>query len=342
MENTKPKVLVTGGAGFIGSNFANINKDRYAITVLDNLLMGDSENIEDHEKIRFIEGDACELPDLEKCGDHFDYVIHLAGTSTAPLFQGDGFVEAYTNSVKSFTQTLEFARIHGAKKFIYASTSSLYGNNPVPLTEDQHVAPPNHYSVTKFLYENCSACYQKVYPGMEIIGFRFMSVYGPHEEAKGPFANVISQFIWDIVREKSPIIYGDGTQYRDFTNVSDVVQGITKGIETKKKLGNAVFNIGTGEYASFNDILGIIGEEMERQGKNIVAAEHIPNPVKENYVQSQYADISKITEALGYAPIVKLREGIIDQIANLKLEKIRKTSSDVLREQKKSRLASGD
>jgi UDP-glucose 4-epimerase len=332
MENSKPKVLITGGAGFIGSNFANINRDKYDIVVLDNLLMGDPDNIEDREKVRFIEGNACNLKELKKCGDHFDYVVHLAGTSTAPLFGGDGFVEAYVNSVKSFVQTLEFARIAGAKKFLYASTSSLYGNNPGPLTEDQRVTPPNHYSVTKFLYENCSACYQKVYPEIETIGFRFMSVYGPHEEAKGPFANVVSQFIWDIARGKSPIIYGDGSQYRDFTNVRDVVQGITKAIETDKKLGNAVFNIGTGEYASFNDIIKITNEELVKQGKNPIEAEHIPNPVKENYVQSQHGDISRIEEALGYTPTIKLRAGIIDQIANLKMDKIRKTSSDLMRE----------
>lgn len=330
------KILLTGGAGFIGSNFANINQDKFEITVLDNLMMGDLENIQDKNKVNFIQGDACELDDLKKCGDHFDYVVHLAGTSTAPKFQGDGFVDGYVNSIKSFVQTLEFARKSGAKKFLYASTSSLYGNNPVPLTEDQRITPPNHYSVTKFLYENCSRCYQKVYPEMEIIGFRFMSVYGPNEEAKGPYANVVSQFIWDIFRGKAPIIYGDGSQYRDFTNVKDVVQGITRAIETDKKIGNDVFNIGTGEYASLNDIIKMTNEELLKQNKDTVEAEYIPNPIKENYIQSQHADISKIKEILGYEPSVKIKDGIADQIANVRIEKIRKTSSDILREQKQA------
>lgn len=328
---SKEKILITGGAGFIGSNFANLNQDHYDITVLDNLLMGDRENIYDHEKVCFQEGDACLLEDLKKCGEHFDYVIHLAGTSTAPLFGGDGIVDGYVNSVKSFVQTIEFARKVGAKKFLYASTSSIYGNNPVPLTEDQRVTPPNHYAVTKELYENCSRCYHKVYPEMEIVGFRFMSIYGPNEEAKGPYANIISQFIWDIVRGKAPIIYGDGSQYRDFTNVIDVVQGLTRAIQSEKKLGNDVFNIGTGEYASLNDILVIINEELEKCGKTGIKAEYIPNPVKEGYVQSQHADISKIKNALGFEPAIKLREGIAKQIAELKMEKIRKTSSDLLR-----------
>lgn len=331
----KPKVLVTGGAGFIGSNFSNINQDKYDIVVLDNLLLGDSENIEDKKKVKFLEGDASKPEDLKKCGDKFDFIVHLAGTSTAPLFIGDGFADAYVNSVKSFVETLEFARKTGAKKFLYASTSSIYGNNPVPLTEDQDVTPPNHYAVTKFLYENCARCYHKVYPEMEIMGFRFMSVYGSNEEAKGQFANIISQFIWDIVRGKAPIIYGDGSQYRDFTNVRDVVQGLTLAIETKKELGNDVFNIGTGQYASLKEITKMINDEMQHEGKQGIEPEYIPNPVKEGYVQSQHADISKISITLGYKPGVSLKDGIHEQVREVRIERIRETSSDLLRKNRK-------
>jgi len=291
-------------------------------------------NLEDSENIKFIEGDACKLEDLKKCGDHFDCVIHLAGTSTAPLFQDDGFVAGYENSIKSFTQTLEFARKSGAKKFLYASTSSLYGNNPVPLTEDQNVTPPNHYSVTKSLYEDCSRCYIKVHPDMDIIGFRFMSVYGPNEEAKGPFANVVTQFIWDVVRGKTPMIYGDGGQTRDFTSVRDVVQGITRAIKYDRSLGNEVFNIGTGEFASLKEIMTMINEEVSRNGGKSIEPEYIPNPVKEGYVRSQQADTSKIESKLGFKPTVTLRDGIAEQIANVKLEKIRETSSDKLRKER--------
>lgn len=326
----KPKVLVTGGAGFIGSNFCNLNKEKYDIVVLDNLLIGDFANID--EEIRRESGDARKAEDLKRCGDNFDYVLHFAGTSTAPMFQEEGFVDGYVNSVESFVRTLEFARIAGAKKFLYASTSSLYGNNPIPLTEDQLVIPPNHYSVTKQLYEGCSLCYNKVYPEMEIIGFRFMSVYGPNEEAKGPYANIISQFIWDIIRGKAPMIYGDGSQTRDFTNVRDVVQGLTLALESKEKLGSDVFNIGTGEFASLKEITGIINEEIKKQGRAPIEPEYIPNPVKESYVQSQCADISKISQRLGYKPTIKLQEGIADQVSNVRLDRIRKTSSDVLRE----------
>lgn len=321
----KPKILVTGGAGFIGSNFCNINKDKFEITALDNLFLGDPENLD--SEITFIEGDSCKIEDLEKCGDTFDAVLHLAGTSSAPMFNGDGVVNGYVNSVQSFIVALEFARKSGAKKFLYASTSSLYGNNPMPLTEDQRVTPPNHYACTKFLYENCARCYNAVYPEIEIVGFRFMSIYGPNEEAKGEYANIISQFVWDIARDTSPVIFGDGNQFRDFTNVVDVVQGITLAIETDKKIGNDVFNIGTGKTCSFNQILEQINTAF---GKD-VAAKYIPNPVKESYVQGQHADISRIVDVLGFEPKVSLAQGILHQVENVRIDKIRKTSSDDFR-----------
>ncbi len=322
------KVLVTGGAGFIGSNFSNINKHNYDITVLDNLYLGDRDNLD--SDIKFVKGDASNIKDLEKTGTDFDIVIALAGTSSAPMFLGNGFISGYMNSIQSFLQTLEFSRKIGVKKFLYASTSSLYGNKTESLQETNIPVMTNHYSVTKFCYEAISKCYHQLYPEMEIIGFRFMSVYGTNEEAKGAYANIISQFIWDFARNLPPIIYGDGTQYRDFTNVLDIVQGITKAINTTQLLKNNIFNIGTGESASLNEIIIMIQKHL---GQNISPI-YIPNPVKEGYIQGQLADISKIKEILKYKPQIKLIDGITSQIKNLSLEKIRHTSSDLLRNKK--------
>ncbi|MCF7917898.1 NAD-dependent epimerase/dehydratase family protein [Candidatus Gracilibacteria bacterium] len=353
----KKKILVTGGAGFIGSNFCNFNKYKYDIVALDNLFLGDASNLE--KGVKFVRGDACNKSDLVKCahsisagasGSNFDYVVHFAGTSSAPMFMDlddkdqrskikdqktekreerreSNFVQGYVNSIQSFCQTLEYARGCGAKKFLYASTSSLYGNNPMPLVETQNIKPLNHYSVTKFCYEHCAEIYNKVYPEIEIVGFRFMSVYGPHEEAKGRYANMISQFIWDAARDLSPVIYGDGDQFRDFTNVADVVQGITRAIETDKKLGNKVYNIGTGQCCSFNEILKEINAAMKKNIRPI----YISNPVKEGYVRGQHADISKIVSELGYKPTIDLKTGIAHQVKNLDISKIRETSSDLIR-----------
>jgi UDP-glucose 4-epimerase len=318
------RILVTGGAGFIGSNFCNLNHDKFDIVALDNLFLGDESNLDKGTK--FVKGDACKLEDLEKVGK-VDYVVHLAGTSSAPMFMGDGFAKGYVNSVQSFVTVLEWARKNGTKKVVYASTSSLYGNNPLPLLETQVVTPINHYSVTKKVYEDCARCYNKVYPEMDIIGFRFMSVYGPNEEAKGIYANLISQFCWDIGRDLAPVIYGDGTQTRDFTNVKDVVQGLTLAIEHKQKLGADVFNIGTGKGTPVKDVVDALNKAF---GKD-VKPKFIENPVKENYVIGQYADIGKIQKVLGYKPTVKLEDGIREQVKNLRIEKIRQTSSQQFR-----------
>lgn len=317
------RILVTGGAGFIGSNFCNTNKHKYKIIALDNLFLGDRDNLD--PDIQFIEGDACKREDLEKAGK-VDFIVHFAGTSSAPMFMDD-FVKGYVNSVQSFTQVLQCAKDTGVKKVLYASTSSLYGNNPMPLTEDQHVTPQNHYAVTKDLYENCAACFNRTYPQIDIIGFRFMSVYGPNEEAKGKYANIISQFAWDIARNRAPIIFGDGEQFRDFTHVSDVVQGITLALESDKKLGAEIFNIGTGETASLNTVVKLLNKAF---GKNI-EPKYIKNPVKEVYIKGQHADISKIGKTLGYSPRVKMEEGLKNQVENLRVGKIRETSSDDFR-----------
>ncbi|MCD5382517.1 NAD-dependent epimerase/dehydratase family protein, partial [Candidatus Gracilibacteria bacterium] len=303
----------------------NINKEKFEIIAMDNLFLGDVENLENG--VKFVKGDACKIEDLEKIGP-VDYVVHLAGTSSAPMFMDDGFVDGYVNSVQSFVTVLDWARKNGTKKMLYASTSSLYGNNPMPLVEtDSNIVPPNHYAVTKGLYEDCSRCYNKVYPEIDIIGFRFMSIYGPNEEAKGIYANIISQFAWDMARDLEPVIYGDGTQFRDFVNVKDVVQGLTLAIETEKKLGADIFNIGREESFSFNDVVDAINKAM---GKNI-KPKYIPNPVKEGYVKGQHADTSKIREILGFKPTVNFEDGVKEQVENLRMDKIRKTSSDDFR-----------
>lgn len=321
----KKRILVTGGAGFIGSNFANINQDKYEVVALDNLFLGDPDNLV--SGVEFIEGDAGKLLDLQRCGDQFDAVIHFAGTSSAPMFMDEGFANGYVNSIESFVRTIEFARQVGAKKFCYASTSSLYGNNPIPLLENQLVTPPNHYAVTKFCYEHCARCYHQVYPEMDIFGFRFMSVYGPNEEAKGRYANMISQFLWDLARDLPPVIYGDGEQFRDFTNVADIVQALTLAVETPSGFGNKVYNIGRGESTSFNAIFANLNAALDKSIEPI----YIPNPVKEGYVKGQHADISLIQRELGYDPKIELSQGIADLVANLDPSKIRETSSDLLR-----------
>ncbi len=304
------KILITGGAGFIGSNLATILASKgHDVTAFDNLSLGRESNIS--EQIKFVQGDVNKVEDLEKLDQDFEYIVHLAASSSAPMFL-DNLHYAFENNICGHIRVMEFAKKIGAKKFLFASTSSIYGNNPTPLTEDQSVIPPNYYSVTKYAQEGVSRSFSHL-NGLEVIAFRFMSIYGLHEDHKQNFANLVSQFIWMMRRGENPTLYGDGTQERDFTNVKDVCQGIERAIFTDKKYGFNVFNIGTATSINLIDLVALINKIM---GTNVEPV-CIPNPVREGYVKTQLASLEKIKSELGYAPTVSLEDGIREIVENL-------------------------
>lgn len=303
-------ILITGGAGFIGSNAANtLSKQGYDVIAFDNLFLGKKENLD--AGVTFIEGDLANPEDLEKTGN-VDYIIHLAAASSAPMF-ADDLKGAYENNVINHINVLEYARKVEAKKVLFASTSSIYGNNPLPFTEDQSVTPPNFYSVTKHAQEETSLIYNQVY-GLEIIAFRFMSIYGLHEEHKGRFANLVSQFIWGMEQGKAPTIYGDGLQTRDLTNVKDIVQAFKLAIETPKQFGFTVFNVGTSHSINMLDLMDVLNNALGTS----IQAELIENPIKNGYVRGQEGDLTKISRELGYQPTVSLEEGVAEIVAHRK------------------------
>lgn len=296
------KILITGGAGFVGSNAANqFVRDGHQVIALDNLSLGRKENLD--PGVQFIEGDVKNQADLEKAGA-VDYIIHLAASSSAPMFVDD-LIGTYENNIIGHNRVLEYARAIEAKKVLFASTSSIYGNNPIPLTEDQAVTPPNFYSVTKHCQEETSLIYNQVH-GLEIIAFRFMSVYGPREEHKGRFANLVSQFIWGMEQGRQPTIYGDGTQTRDLTNVRDLIQAFKLAMETEKRFGFTVFNVGTSEAINMIELMKILNDAMGTS----IEGKLIENPIKTGYVQDQQADLTKISRELGYKPTVTIAEGV--------------------------------
>lgn len=301
------KILVTGGAGFIGSNAANIlARAGYEVIAFDDLSFGTAKNLE--EGIRFVEGSVLDPHALDALG-FVDYVIHLASSSSAPMF-ADNLIGSVENNILGHVHVLEYARRHGVKKVLYASTSSIYGNNPLPLTEDQSVSPPNFYAVTKHAQEELSQVYHQVY-ATEIIGFRFMSVYGLHEEHKGKFANLASQFVWGMEKGKHAVVYGDGSQTRDFVNVRDVVAAFLLALKAETKFGATVFNIGTNRAVSLVSLIDIINKALGTD----LTPECIANPVASGYIAAQEADLSKITRELGYEPQVTLEDGIAEIVA---------------------------
>ncbi len=301
------RILITGGAGFIGSNASNILAGLgHQVTALDSLALGTPDYL--RPEVRFLRGNVETPADLEQAGP-VDYVIHLAAASSAPMFSED-LVGAFRNNVIGHLNVLEYARGAGARKVLFASTSSIYGNNPVPLHEEQPVTPPNYYAVSKHCQEELSHVYSADH-GLEIIGFRFMSVYGLHEEHKGRFANLVSQFIWGMEQGRSPVLYGDGTQTRDFTNARDLVRAFQLAMETERRFGFTVFNVGTSEAINLVELVGTLNRLMGTR----LPPTLIENPVRSGYVRQQQADLSRIESALGYRPTVSLEAGVREILA---------------------------
>lgn len=304
------KVLITGGAGFIGSNLANqLNKQGHEVMVIDNLFLGDIKNLEDG--VKFINADVRQV-ELYAVFDEFKptHVVHLAALSSAPMF-GDGKADnpvEWTNvNVKGFQKILDHSKRVGAK-FLYASTSSLYGNveEQPPYPEELKVNPRTFYEATLYTREILAKAYYHSL-GYPSVGFRFFSVYGPNETHKGKYANNITQFLWDMQKNKIPVVYGDGTQTRDFTHVNDVVTAIQ--LAMKQKNLHGVFNIGTGFDITFNQVIDLLNEELGTK----IHQKFIKNPIN-NYVQRTLADTGLAEQALKFKAKIPVEKGIKMQV----------------------------
>ena len=296
------RVLITGGAGFIGCNTARrLLAAGHDVTALDDLSLGIGSNIP--AGVRLVQADVAREATWAELAPA-DWIVHLAGASSAPMFP-DNLVACFDNNILGFIRVLEFARRSGARRVVFASTSSVYGNVDPPLREEGPLDIPNFYAVSKYGMEQIARMFHLQY-GLEVIGLRFMSVYGPREDHKGTFANLVSQFIWDVEAGRSPTIYGDGSQTRDFTNVWDVARAIERVLAHPGPLGAGVFNVGTGRGTPVNELVTLLGELTGRE----VRPRHIDNPVKSGYVRQQIADISRIRAQLGWEPEVSLRDGV--------------------------------
>ncbi|MCK5491440.1 MAG: GDP-mannose 4,6-dehydratase [Candidatus Pacebacteria bacterium] len=294
------KILVTGGAGFIGSNLVHdlVNED-YEVIVVDNLSTGSLDNISDIiDKIKFIKTSCAEVLKIEELKD-LDGIYHYGIPSTTQLYRDDRSLVG--RAVNEFIEILELAKREDCK-VVYASSSSVYNGNMPPFHEKMTVHVKDFYTEARYLMERVAKLYDDFY-GIRSVGFRFFSVYGPREEAKKNFANLISQFLWDMKKGKSPLIYGDGTQTRDFTYVDDINCGFKLGMESD--IDGDVFNLGTGKCYSLNKLVDILNEVLDMDIKPV----YKKNPIQ-NYVQETLADASKAREHFGFKPKVHLKEGI--------------------------------
>jgi UDP-glucose 4-epimerase len=297
------RILITGGAGFIGSNIANTlsedNNDAKVIA-LDNLSLGHTSNLSN--RVKFVEGSIMDYELMLKVTKGCDYVFHHAAKSSSPMFTPDPRQGIDTN-LMGFMNVMEASKRNKVKKVIFASSSSVYNGLAVPFKESCRVVPKTFYECSFYCREILAYSYY-IENGLKSIGLRYFSVYGPNEIHKGRFANNISQFIWDMSRAKSPIIYGDGSQTRDFTFIKDVVKSNILAMNAEE-IECGVYNVGTGIRTSFNRLIDIINKNL---GINL-SPTYVDNPIK-NYVHDTQADLSLIKSNLKYKPTHSIEEGI--------------------------------
>ncbi len=295
--------MVTGGAGFIGSNIVErLVREGEKVVVLDDCFLGCLENLSSVvNRVEFVKASVLEVETVKRVMEGVDYVFHEAAVSSAPLLKDDPRRGMEVN-VQGFMNVMEEARKVGVKKVVYASTSSLYSSVEPPHKETAQVEAGSWYELSMFFREKISRLYEKLY-GFPSVGLRYFSVYGPHEKAKGRYANMVSQFLWKIKKGERPVVYGNGEQTRDFTYVDDVVEANL--LAMRKGAGGKVFNVGTGKSVSINKMIGMLNEALKKE----VEPEYVENPI-ENYVKKTLADTEKAEKLLGFKAKISLREGI--------------------------------
>jgi len=299
------KILVTGGAGFIGSNLVEeLVRRGEDVTVVDNFSTGSKENLKAVlDKVKIIRAPSTRILDLKL--PKVKKIFHLGIPSSSPMYRENPLLVG--EAINGFINVLELAK-QSHSKVVYASTSSLYRGTPIPNREDVVAEPFDYYTEARIAMERLAKVYYAL-QGVSSVGMRFFSVYGPHERNKRQYANNISQFLWAMREDKPPEIYGDGEQTRDFVNVKDVIRACI--MASDSSLGCEAINIGTGKETSFNRVVELLNKALKKS----IKPKYGPNPIK-NYVDRTHADLTKAKKLLGYEPSISLEEGI-EQLVKL-------------------------
>jgi UDP-glucose 4-epimerase len=295
------RVLVTGGAGFIGSNLANALATDNDVIVVDDLFLGTPENLV--ESVDFREQSVLE----DDLPTDVDVLFHLAALSSMQMHEDDPQRGARVN-VEGFVNAVEQFVADGGETVVYATTSSIYGDRTEPSPESMDVEARTGYEASKLARERYAEYYDNYYDDLSVAGLRYFSVYqgmaDGAEGHKGEFANIIAQFADDLASGESPVIYGDGTQTRDFTHVDDVVRATIAAAEHDL---SGIYNVGTETQYSFETVVEMLNEELG----TAVEPEYVENPIPEDvYVHDTLADASRIREATGWDPEISFAEGI--------------------------------
>ena len=289
--------LVTGGAGFIGSNLVEeLLASGEDVVILDNMHTGSPNNLEDLKgSLKLIKASCNDLPEMDL---HPEKIYHLGIPSSSPMYKKNPYLVG--EALNGFTAVYELARRSGAR-VIYASSSSLYNGLMPPHHEDMAIQVADYYTEARLAMERMAELYKRLFD-VSSVGMRFFSVYGPKETAKKQYANMVTQFLWDMQGGKTPLIFGDGKQTRDFTFVKDVVRALRLGMNSDY---HGILNVGTGRAYSFNEVIEILNKNMGLSMK----PQYAENPIK-NYVQHTLSDTTKTEKILGFKSKYSLEDGV--------------------------------
>jgi UDP-N-acetylglucosamine 4-epimerase len=312
------RVLVTGGAGFIGSNLVeSFLKSGNSVVCLDNFSTGKRENLKaflNNPKFKLIEGDIRNFDHCLKALKNTDIVFHQAALGSVPRSIKDPVTSTDVN-IGGFVKMLFAAKESGIKRFIYAASSSTYGDHPdLPKVEDKIGTPLSPYAITKYVDELYAGNFSKIY-GIDVIGLRYFNVFGRRQDPDGAYAAVIPKFVKLLMKHEVPLINGDGSVSRDFTYIDNVVQAnhLASVVQTKEAL-NQVYNVANGERTSLNQLFYFIRDLAAGFDKDIMKIEPDYGPARAGDIPHSLASIEKAKKLLSYSPAFNVEEGLKEAV----------------------------
>lgn len=314
----KTSILVTGGAGFIGSNLCAHFLDKgYKVTCLDNFATGHRHNLSaftDNPLFTLIEGDIRNPEDCAKAVVGVTHILHQAALGSVPRSVNDPVTSNDVN-VSGFLNMLVAARDAGVKRFVYAASSSTYGDSEIlPKTENVIGKPLSPYAVTKYVNELYADVFARTY-GMETIGLRYFNVFGRKQDPNGAYAAVIPKFVMQLMKHESPVINGDGTYSRDFTYIDNVVHMNELALFTENKEAvNQVYNTAFGDRNTLTGLVGLLKEYLSAYDPKIAQIEIIHGPNRKGDIPHSLASIDKAKSLLGYNPQYSFQNGLKEAV----------------------------
>ncbi len=313
------RILVTGGAGFIGSNTCDaLLNQKHQVVCLDNFLTGRRENIAkaiENPNFTLIVGDIRSFEMCENAVKDCDLVLHLAALGSVPRSINDPITTNDIN-INGFLNIITATRNAGIKRFVFAASSSTYGDSiELPKMEDRIGKPMSPYAITKYVGELYADVFAKVY-GMEFIGLRYFNVFGKRQDPEGAYAAVIPKFIQSLLKHEAPVINGDGSFSRDFTYIDNVVNINLQALFTSQKEAiNQIYNVACGEATTLNQLYDYLRTALGAEHPAILEINPIYQEVRSGDIPHSLASIEKAKELLSYDPKINIKEGITRTVA---------------------------